>query len=150
MPNDMVRASATALPNSSRRLFLAAGTAAAVCASLKNAAGLEVDPIFAAIKRHNDAWRAFGGTCRGIDGVVARNERRQVTEADEAVWSAANEAEEEAFEAFINLPPITITGMRAAMRYFIEFETDGIDGAPERFLTAMLSSPVLKGETSNA
>jgi hypothetical protein len=147
MPNPIVRASATALPNSSRRLFLAAGTAAAVCASLKNAAGLEVDPIFAAIKRHNDAWRAFGGTCRGIDGVVARNEGRQVTEA---AWSAANEVEEEAFEAFVNLPPATIAGMRAAMRYFIEFETDGIDGAPERFLTAMLASPVLKGERSNA
>ena len=40
MPNDIVRASATVLPNSSRRLFLAAGTAAAVCASLKSATAL--------------------------------------------------------------------------------------------------------------
>jgi hypothetical protein len=143
MPNDTVRASATALPKSSRRLFLAAGTAAAVCATLKSAAGLEVDPIFAAIKRHNEAWRAFGDACPRIDDIVAENEGREVTEADEEAYEAANDAEEEAFEALITLPPVTIAGMRAAMRYFIEFETDGIQGAPDRFLTAMLASPVL-------
>ena len=39
MPNPTVRASATAMPNSSRRLFLAAGSAAAVFATVKRAAG---------------------------------------------------------------------------------------------------------------
>jgi hypothetical protein len=41
------------------------------------AAGLEVDPIFAAIKHHIDAWRAFGDTCPRIDEVVAPNEGRE-------------------------------------------------------------------------
>jgi hypothetical protein len=134
----------------SRRLFLAAGSAAAVCASLKSAAALDLaDPIFAAIERHNESWRVFGATCRGIDSVVARNEGREVTEADEATWSAANETEEEAFGALITLPPVTIAGMRAAMRYFIEFETDCIPGSTDKFLTALLASPVLKEEAAN-
>jgi hypothetical protein len=47
--------------DSGRRLFLAAVTAAAVCATLKGAAALEVDPIFAAIKRHNGLARIRTG-----------------------------------------------------------------------------------------
>jgi hypothetical protein len=81
--------------------------------------------------------------------MLSRRMKGAVTEADEAAWSAANEVEEEAFKALINLPSATIAGMRAAIRYFVEFETDGIDGAPERFLTAMLASPVLNGEAAN-
>ena len=45
MPNRTVRASATALPKASRRLFLAAGSAAAVCATLKSAAAHEPDAM---------------------------------------------------------------------------------------------------------
>jgi hypothetical protein len=70
-------------------------------------------------------------------------EGREVTEADEAAYEAANQAEVDAFEALITMPPATVAGMRAAMNYFIEFETDGIEGAPERFLTALLASPIL-------
>jgi hypothetical protein len=144
MPNDTVRASATALPKSRRAaLGLFAGSAAFAVTPLGAiAGGLEVDPIFAAIKRHIETWRAFGDSPR-IDEVIAANEGREVTEADEAAYEAANQTEVDAFEALIALPPVTLAGMRAAMHYFIEFETDGIEGAPERFLTALLASPVL-------
>lgn len=107
------------------------------------AAGLEVDPIFAAIRCHIQAWRAFGDTCPRIDECIARNEGREVTEADEAAYEAANQYEEDAFEALITLPPVTLPGFRAAVHYFIEFETDCIPGATDKFLTALLASPVL-------
>jgi hypothetical protein len=150
MPNPTVRANATALPNSSRRLFLAAGTAAALCASLKGAAALGVDPIFAAIKHHNEAWRAFDDTCSRADNALARNEGREVTEADKAAVEAVNAAEQSAFEDLITLSPVTVPGMRAAINYFTEFETDCIPGATDKFLTALLASPVLGGCAAQA
>jgi hypothetical protein len=157
MPNDTVRASATALPKDiNRRALLGRGaitvSGLAIGATIgsviplpavASAVSLEVDPIFAAIRRHNEAWRAFGATCRRTDSVVARNEGREVTEADEAAWTTANEAEEEAFEALLTLPPVTMPGLRAAMHYFIEFETECIPRATDKFLTALLASPLL-------
>jgi hypothetical protein len=38
---------------------------------------------------------------------------------------------------------VTVAGFRAAVHYFIEFETDCIPGATDKFLTALLASPVL-------
>jgi hypothetical protein len=146
MPNDTVRASATASPKSRRAalgLFASASAFAVTPVAAARAASLEVDPIFAAIKRHNAAWKAFGDTCSRTDNVVAENEGREVTEADEAAWSAANEAEENAFEALITLPPVTLPGFRAAVHYFIEFETECIPGATDKFLSALLASPLL-------
>jgi hypothetical protein len=145
MPNDTVRASATALPKSRRAAIglFAGASAFAVTPLGAIASGLEVDPIFAAIKRHIEAWRAFGDTCSRADDVVARNEGREVTQADEAAYEASNKAEERAFEALITLPPVTVAGFRAAVHYFIEFETDCIPGATDKFLTALLASPVL-------
>jgi hypothetical protein len=115
MPNDIVRASAPALPKSRRAALglFASASALAVTPVAAIAAGLEVDPIFAAIKRHNAAWKAFGDTCPRTDNVVAESEGREVTEADEAAWSTANEAEEDAFEALITLPPVTLAGLRS-------------------------------------
>jgi hypothetical protein len=123
--------------------LFASASALAVMPAVASAASLEVDPIFAAIKRHHEAWRAFGATCRRTDSVVARNEGREVTEEDEAAWTTANEAEEEAFEALLTRPPVTMPGLRAAMHYFIEFETECIPGATDKFLTALLASPLL-------
>jgi hypothetical protein len=104
MPNDTVRASATALPKSRRDAIglFASASALAVMPAVARAAGelsgnpgqlnsrsLEVDPIFAAIKRHNEALRAFTAVCPRTDDVVAREEGREVTDEDEAVWAAA-------------------------------------------------------------
>jgi hypothetical protein len=145
MPNDTVRASATALPKSRRDALglFASASALAVMPAVASAASLEVDPIFAAIKRHHEAWRAFDASCPFSDDVVAEREGREVTEADEAAYEAANETEERAFEALVTLPPVTLPGFRAAVHYFIEFETDCIPGATEKFLTALLASPLL-------
>jgi hypothetical protein len=145
MPNPTVRASATALPKSRRAalgLFASAAALAAMPAAAV-AAGLEVDPIFAAIKRHNEAWRAFGDACPRVDDVVAENEGRKVTEADEAAYKAASAAEDDAFEDLLTLPPVTMPGLRAAVHYFLKFETESIPGATDRFLTALLASPLL-------
>jgi hypothetical protein len=49
----------------------------------------------------------------------------------------------DAFDALITLPPAPVAGMRAALTYFIEFETDLIPDAGERFAAALLKSPVL-------
>jgi hypothetical protein len=133
------------LPQSRRAaLGLFAGASAFAVTPLGAiASGLEVDPIFAAIKRHIEAWRVFGDTCQRIDEVIARMEGREVTEADEEAYAGANTAEEDAFEALITLPPVTVAGFRAAVHYFIEFETECIPGATDKFLTALLASPVL-------
>jgi hypothetical protein len=50
---------------------------------------------------------------------------------------------EDAFEALVTPPPVTIAGMRAAMHYFLEFETDRLPGSTETFLTALLDPPLL-------
>jgi hypothetical protein len=109
MPNATVRASATALPNSSRRLFLAAGSAAAVFATVKRAAASTAgaDPIFAAIERHKLAFDTFCATCSRTDDVLAQEQGREVTEADEAAYAAANDAEDEAIETLIQTAPTT-------------------------------------------
>jgi hypothetical protein len=145
MSNDTVRASATALPKS-RRAALALFASAAAIAGLPATsipAGLQIDPIFAAIRRHNEAWHAFNAACLLTDEIVAKRVGREVTEADEAAWSAALQAEEDAFEALIALPPVTIPGFRAALNYFNGLDTDGIEGASGRLLTALLASPIL-------
>jgi hypothetical protein len=83
------------LPNSSRRLFLASGPAAAAFATVKRAAGSSgtADPIFGAIARHKAAWRAFSDVVDMADGPLADEQRREVTEADEAAYEASNAAE---------------------------------------------------------
>ena len=93
--------------------------------------------------RHREAWRAFDADCIRTDNVVAEQEGREVTEADEAAWSAANQFEEDAFDALVTLPPVTVAGMRAAIEYFAEFESDCIPGSTEKFLSALLKSPLL-------
>jgi len=150
MPNLTVRASATALPNSSRRLFLAAGTAAAVCATLKTAVGIAyagaqpVDPIFAAIERHKTAWRAFSDACGLTDEVLAEEEGREVTEADEAAHNAAEEAERDAFYEAIGMAPVTVAGMRALLEYAIELEDGGGEVLWIDLGATLLKSPVLR------
>jgi hypothetical protein len=94
-------------------------------------------------RRSSAITRRGAHSCPRIDECVAKNEGREITEADEAAWTAANEAEEEAFEALITLSPITMPGLRAAVHYFIEFEAKCISGATDKFLTALLASPLL-------
>jgi hypothetical protein len=128
MPNDTVRASATALPIPNRRLFLAAGSAAAVFATVKRAAGSAgpTDPTFAAIERHREAWRL----------VVE-------TESDEPAYEAIREAEQEALDALFALPPITVAGMRAAIEWMVKYDDGCVPETSGAFLATLLDSPLL-------
>jgi hypothetical protein len=128
----------------SRRLFLDAGSAAAVFATVKHAAGGAgpVDPIFAAIERHKAAWAAFREACDLTDEVRADHEGREVTEADEAAYEVCNKAEQEALDALFALPPITLAGMRAAIQWIVEYDCGCMETASD-FLPTLLDSPLL-------
>jgi hypothetical protein len=71
------------------------------------AASSDVDPIFAAIERHREAWRAFSAACDLTDSVLAEEQGREVTKADKAAYEAYN-AEQEALAALFATPPITL------------------------------------------
>jgi len=110
MPNT-VRASATALPISSRRLFLAAGTAAAVFAGLRGAAHAAPSPILsedvrAAIAAHK-AVQAM------IDGMSSE---------DEDAWNAALDAEDKARWALAETPCQSDADFFAKVAYLLAHE----------------------------
>ena len=149
MPNPTIRASGTALPISSRRLFLAAGTAAAVFTTVKIAAAAitstDDDPIFAAIERHKQLFRIFCDLSNRTDEVAAEEEGREVTEADEAALDAASEAEMGAADELVATPPVTVAGMRAAIEHLVRYDAGCEPVALGRFLATLLESPVLAG-----
>jgi hypothetical protein len=73
-----------------------------------------------------------------------RKRRTHITEEDEAAWAAALEIEQEAFEAFTTLPPVTMPGLRAAVHYLLKFDAQFMpEGSIDDFLTALLDSPLL-------
>lgn len=129
----------------SRRVFLAAGPATAVFASLSAAARAEArssDPIFAAIARHEAAESRFVAVSNLTDEVVAEHEGRAITPADEAEFEAASAANEYALEALLATPPATKAGARAGLDYFMSLD-DGhhlVD-----FAEALRDSPILAG-----
>jgi hypothetical protein len=106
------------------------------------------DPIFAAIERHKKAWRTFSATCDLTDNVLAEKEGRIVTEADEAIYEAASDAEHEARAALFNTPAQTAAGMRAFIEHHIEYDAGLMDEVVAAFLASLLQSPVL-GEVAN-
>lgn len=103
------------------------------------------DPVFAAIERHKAAWRAFGVACDLTDTVRAEKEDRVVTEADEAVYEAANEAEREARDAVFATPAQTPAGLRALIEHYIEYDAGLMDEVAAAFLASSLHSPLLGG-----
>jgi hypothetical protein len=134
----------------SRRLFLAAGPAAAVFGALGVAAAapamadltLDQEPILAAIERHQAAERAFTATLNPVDKVYARLHGREVTQADNQAFEAANVAEEEAIEALLETVPLTWLGVRCALAYLAEMQ----DGYHLRdFIPTLLESPLFAG-----
>lgn len=109
----------------SRRVFLAAGPAAAVFASLSAAARAEAlssDPIFAAIARHEATESRFCVASMLTDEVVAEHENRAITPADEAEFEAALRANDSALEALLATPPATKAGARAGLDYLVNLE----------------------------
>jgi hypothetical protein len=132
--------SETAKP--SRRLFLAAGPAAAVFGALALSAGIpSVDPIFAAIERHKMALDAFCATLNPVDEIWAEQHGREITRADEDAYEAARAVEEGALDGLFSTPPTTLPGMRAVLEHVMRSD-ECCDG---RIAETLLKSPLLAG-----
>jgi hypothetical protein len=129
----------------SRRVFLAAGPAAAVFASLSAAARAEAlssDPIFPAIARHEAEEARYCAASTLTDEVVAEQEGRAITLADEAEFDAASAANDSALEALLATPPATKAGARAGLDYFMSLDDGHHLGD---FAEALRDSPILAG-----
>ncbi len=130
----------------SRRLFIATGSASAVFGALAQAAGAaptQGDPIFAALERHKAAERAFIRTCDLTDRVRAEQEGREVTEADEAAWDLARGVEEAAVQALIETAPTSKAGARAAIEWLAYYDRGYEFRHVGQFAMTPLLSPVL-------
>jgi len=130
----------------SRRLFIAAGSAATVFGALSQAAAKAItddDPIFAALERHKAAERAFIRTCDLTDEVRASQEGREVTEDDEAAWDSAREAEEAALQALIETAPTSKAGARAAIEWLAHYDRGYAFRHVGQFAVSLLRSPIL-------
>lgn len=84
---------------------LAVGAVGAILALGNGAA--EPDPVLAAIEAHRIADRRLTAACRQADEVLAGEEDREVTEADEAELSDATDAETMALDALMAATPTT-------------------------------------------
>ena len=131
----------SATAKSSRRLFLAAGPAAAVFGALALSAAIpSVDPIFAAIERHRAAWDAFGAAGPAADNILAKQQGRVVTQSDCDALDAASEFEREAFGEMLNTSPTTLPGLRAAVEHLAEIERGCVPEASGYFLFKLLEN----------
>jgi hypothetical protein len=142
MPNATVRANAQATPID-RRLFLAAGSAAAVFAALRIAPAAEADPVLAAIECHKIAADRHEAACGLTDEVAAEQAGREITIANEAEYSAATDAEAAALFAMLSAPPRTAAGARAQIEYVLSFGFGLTEEALLTFLEALLRSQLM-------
>ncbi|MFO1126346.1 MAG: hypothetical protein U1E25_14450 [Methylocystis sp.] len=121
----------------SRRLFLAAGSASAVFGALAKAAAGSMpadDPIFEAIDRHKAAEARYSAACALTDEVAAERQCRVVTAADVAEFDGADRACDEALSEFLMTAPTTIAGARTFLRHCID------EAYVEEFLTQALET----------
>jgi hypothetical protein len=98
------------------------------------------DPIFAAIKRHADAWYALW---RHEDVIEKAIFDRPMTETERALADAVSAEEDEALEALLGTAPTTAAGVRAALEHIQRFDETGLPDNLAAFLEALLRSPVL-------
>lgn len=136
----------TSRPTTRRAVM--AGLAAAPAAGIPAiaGAGADADPIFAAIERHQAAWRAFLPMCDLTDEVLAKAKGRVVTEADEAAWEAACDVEEAALERLIETTPTSKAGARAAIEWLAYYDRGCEPRRLGLFAMTLLLSPVLNAE----
>ncbi len=129
----------------SRRAILKGAPALAVIAAVPAVAFATpavADPILADIAAQQVTWDAFGDACTLTDTVVARQEGRTVTAADEALHATANEADEAAITAITVTTPTTVAGAFAALRIIRE---RGSDDHLDQMLATILASPIAGG-----
>jgi hypothetical protein len=80
------------------------------------------------------------------DEVLAKQQGREVTQADRAAHEAADDAETEALEALLGTVPQTRAGARAVVEYLIEFDSGCEPRTSGQYLQTLLRSPVLQSE----
>ena len=146
------RANAQAMPIDRRAALsglvaLGAAFAASHAAKAALPALPAADPVFAAIERHKVAWARLDGACTLTDEVLARQQGRTITPADEAENSAANDDETAAFFAVISAVPQSRAGARALIEYVRRLDDlTAIDEALPTFLATLLRSTLIAGE----
>jgi hypothetical protein len=113
--------------------------AVGVAAATPSSAAPSIDPVFAAIERHKEAFAAFDAVCPRLDSALADQEGRTITEDDQDAYDEAQEGETEAFEAMADLPT-SIAGLRALLAYIVEYEDP--DSVTDT-LIALLDAPIL-------
>jgi hypothetical protein len=98
------------------------------------------DPIFAAIKRHADAWWALW---RHEDVVEKAIFGRPMTETERALADEVDAEERESLEALLGTTPQTAVGIRAALEHIKRLDETGLPDNLAAFLEALLRSPAL-------
>jgi hypothetical protein len=151
MPNAIVRANAQTMPS---RLFLAAGPAAAVFATLRGAkasarAPEDADAELFALVEEGKHWNGeIDRLCTLCDSVAARNGGCEVLAEDEARLDEAHEKYADALWAAMNRVPQTVAGFRALLGMIAE-ECKSCciyDDVWAAFVANALASPVLAEE----
>jgi hypothetical protein len=115
MPNATVRANARAMPID-RRLFLAAGTAAAVFGALHAEASPPIldAEIFAAARAVEKVDEAYKRLAARADEWESAG--RELSPEDDAALYAASDVYEEALAALLSLAPSTVGGVRVMLK----------------------------------
>ena len=132
----------------SRRLFLAAGSATAVFGALATAAAQEADPIYAAMERLKTTFQAFVDASDLTDDIAREQKGETVSEADKEIFEFAMAEWNEAEDAFIATIPTTLAGARAAIAYLVEYDKDCVPENSGRFLRTLVASPIFAGVAS--
>jgi hypothetical protein len=114
MPNAIVRANAHAMPID-RRLFLAAGSAAAVFGALHVAAASLVDSLIAA---HRSAWRAYREICTSEDELEIFDPEYPAVHAE---WKRRSDVEMAAMLALCAFRPATLQEVHQRGDYLADF-----------------------------
>ena len=133
------KTSTNALGSPSRRLFLAAGPAAAVFAGLHNKAAAEGSPIAELIERHKAALEAFTEACEREDALSHDKESAAYKQADDD-WNRLGEAESDALTALLAHKAANLDEARTKAQYMLEtldFEII-IDDKLDAFLRSFL------------
>ena len=102
-----------------------------------------LDPVFAAIERHKEAWRLYGEACPLTDSIAGEQEGRVITAADEATFEAVIDAENAALADLFETPPHTVAGMRTMIEYIVKFDEGCLPEASGPLLATLLKSPLL-------
>jgi hypothetical protein len=134
-----------------RRLFLAAGSAAAVFTALQGATAMTAAPtsadadLFALVDQCKHWWGEMSKYSLLCDEVVAEEQSREVQPEHETLLEEAQAEYQAAFDEALGKSPQTTAGARALLEW-IQTDSRGIGIQSEHadaLLANMLASPIL-------